>query len=150
MFGSSFMSHSVSRRAARASLLVAAALQLALPAAAETPSGLAAPGPCAEPREAISGAASSSSSVMAVVGPLGAFFNPADVAAAPRAAARPSPAAAVALRPDACDQPGAGCARQPTPGLPGVPPIVPGGPPPSGKSPIVPGHTLGSAPGSKQ
>jgi len=86
---------------------------------------LAPPGPCAEPREAVTGAAPSAA---ALVGPLQSFFAPSDVAAAPAAPSRPAPAVGAAIRPNACDRPGAGCSPSP---VAGNPPIVPGGRPPS-------------------
>ena len=87
------------------------------------PAELAPPGPCAEPREAVTGAAPSAA---ALVGPLQSFFAPSDVAAAPVPPSRPAPAVGAAIRPNACDRPGAGCSPSP---IAGNPPIVPGGRP---------------------
>lgn len=93
--------------------------------------GLAPPGPCAEPREAISGV---SVSQISVVGPLQAFFGPADVAAAPASPARPAPSPVASARPVACDQPGANCALTPAFEF-SAPPIIPGErPSPAGPS----------------
>lgn len=117
-------------------------------AVAEGPAGLAPPGPCAEPREAVSGVSVSNFSV---VGPLQRLFSPADVAAAPQVSARPAPSQTATARPVACDQPGANCAPIPA-SRRSTPPIVPGGRPgnvvpsmgkpmhPAGPPGLVPGH----------
>lgn len=76
-------------------------------AVAETPEGLAPPGVCAEPREAVIGVAPPSVSNM--IGPLSSLFSPSAVSAAPPPPSRPPPSAARTVRPGACDQPGAGC-----------------------------------------
>ena len=109
----------------RAWLLAFCLLAGLVPAsAARADRELAAPGPCAEPREAVSGVAPSS---LSVVGPLQSFFNPADVAAAPIPPSRSLPEASAVMRRGACDVPGAGCAQAPQPAALGaVPPIVPG------------------------
>lgn len=85
---------------------------------------LAPAGPCATAREAISGSSQAgASSSFSIVGPLGAFFSPADVAAAPVTPARPAPTAAALTRPGPCDNPGAGCGLFPQQN---TPPIVGG------------------------
>jgi len=97
--------------------------------------GLAAPGPCAEPREAITGIGASDFSV---VGPVAALLSPVDVAGGPISPVLPPPVSAGLARPGPCDAPGSGCGRVQTNSIPGttsIPgtnkPIVPGGPPPS-------------------
>jgi len=107
-------------------------------ARAESPPGLAPPGPCAEPREAIAGGALAGS---AAVIPLQSLFNPSDVAAAARPPVRSAPAAAAVQRPGACDGPSVACGATPSLGsAPGNPPIKPGGPPGGGSS-VKPGGT---------
>ncbi len=107
-------------RAAASTIVLAATLGMSALAGAETPEGLAPPGPCAEPREAVVGAPPPSASSM--VGPLSSFFSPSAVAAAATAAPRPPPSAARSIRPGACDNPGAGCAAR----SPAVPVVRPG------------------------
>lgn len=110
------------------------------PARSAVRPAVAAPGPCAEPRDAADRRAAAD---FDVVGPAVALFDPIDVAAGPEgglpgadglAGRRPAPPEARALvRPGACDQPGSGCtaaiASRPTVV---VPPVVPGTGPPQG------------------
>ena len=143
--------------------LVASILWIATSASAGDLEGLAPPGACAEPREAVAGSAVpgseadsvvSTASAMAVVGSLQSFFNPSDVAAAPEATPqRPAPAgvAAAVRYPGACESGGSACQREFQPSVADVPPIIPGtrpgrgmtsypGAPPVGENPaIVPG-----------
>ncbi len=94
--------------------------------------GLAAPGACAEPREAIAGAGESSFSV---VGPVAALLSPVDVGAGPGPPPRLGPPVSTRLaRPGPCDGPDSACLRQPTTG-----PTTTGG----GNRPIVPGPPPG-------
>lgn len=123
--------------------LTAAGLPLradAEPARSAVRPAVAAPGPCAEPRDAADRRAAAD---FDVAGPAAALFDPIDVAAGPEgglsgadglAGRRPPPPEARALvRPGACDQPGSGCtaaiASRPTVV---VPPVVPGTGPPQG------------------
>ena len=97
--------------------------------------GLAPPGDCAEPREAVSGVGASTFSV---AGAVASLLSPVDVAIGPAPAATlspPEPSRALA-RPGACDDPGSGCSAE----VLRVPrvlviqkPIVPGGAPPKSK-----------------
>ena len=137
----------------RKSALVAAAIfWIASSATAELPAGLAPPGPCAEPREAVSGTASGdgNASPMVVVGPLQSFFSPNDVAAAPGAATRPAPSAtALAAYPGACEAGGSAC-QQALAALPPQRPVTPGkrgDAPKHGHKPShKPGYHKGAAP----
>jgi len=84
-------------------------LTLAMPAVADDAEGrarLAPPGPCAEPREALTAASLAPGSI---IGPLSDLFNPVDVAAAPpRPARQGRPAIRNRIRPGSCDEPGSG------------------------------------------
>ena len=101
--------------------------------AAEGRPALAAPGRCAEPRQALDVRTGDGFSV---VGPVAALFDPVDVAAGPAAGetGRTSrPVARPLVRPGACDQPGSGCrAALPTSRVVEPPPDDPGDPPPPG------------------
>lgn len=120
--------------AIRTRLTLALALAWLAPglALAEVPAGLAPPGPCAEPREAVTGVAPGSGGDS--VPPLAALLSPSNVAAPPSAAARSVPSAGPAVRPGPCDQPGAGCALLPGPK---IPPITPGGRPSGSATPVI-------------
>ncbi|MCR9092708.1 MAG: hypothetical protein NXI30_00690 [bacterium] len=140
----------------KCAFVAASIFWIASSATAELPAGLAPPGPCAEPREAVSGTAapgSGSASPMDMVGPLQSFFSPNDVAAAPGAPARPAPSAATAVRyPGACEAGGSACQRA-LADSPGTRPVIPGprggstepgfglpgAPPPPEPRPVVPG-----------
>lgn len=141
--------------------LTASIFWIASSAAANALDELAPPGPCAEPREAISGTGLvGDASALAVVGALQSFFSPSDVAAAPEAAPRPAPnAAAAAVRyPGACEAGGSACqaALRSVPGNPIVVPGkrpgahprgdygYPGAAPSVGASPVVPGARPGT------
>lgn len=103
---------------------------------------LAAPGRCAEPRDAVDARVQDD---FDVVGPATALFDPIDVAAGPPALdpvggddprLRPQPPLPRPLaRPGACDQPGSGCgAALPSRPVVTVPPVIPGDRPPRGQN----------------
>ncbi len=139
-------------------LLAAPILWIAASASAGPLDGLAPPGPCAEPREAVSGTGlAEGASELAVVGALQSFFSPSDVAAAPEAATPPAPgASAAAVRyPGACESGGSACLASQrsavgnpvvVPGTrPGAKPRGPEHPPtPRPKVPVVPGVRPGA------
>lgn len=141
----------------KTALVAASIFWVASGAAAELPEGLAPPGPCAEPREALAGTAipgSGDASPMAVVGSLQSLFSPNDVAAAADATpTRPAPSPAAPVRyPGACEAGGSAC-QQALAASPGPRPVTPGtrgdstkpgfgspgAPPPSKPRPVVPG-----------
>ena len=134
----------------RKSAFVAAAIfWISSIASAELPAGLAPPGPCAEPREAVSGTAapgSGNASPMVLVGPLQSFFSPNDVAAAPGAPTRPAPSAtALAAYPGACEAGGSAC-QQALAASPPQRPVTPGKRGDSPKLGHEPGYHKGTAP----
>lgn len=103
---------------------------------------LAAPGRCAEPRDAVDARVQDD---FDVVGPATALFDPIDVAAGPPGPdpvggddprLRPQPPLPRPLaRPGACDQPGSGCgAALPSRPVVTVPPVIPGDRPPRGQN----------------
>ena len=109
-------------------LVVAASLALATCATAGGLEGLAPPGPCAEPREALAGNGQPGGSA-AILGSIQTLFTPSAVAAAPGAPTRPAPTAggAPSRYPGACETGGSACqvAQRAAP-ADGNPPIVPG------------------------
>jgi len=98
--------------ARRLAVLAASILWIASAASANPLDELARPGPCAEPREAISGTGlAEDAAALAVVGALPTLFSPTDVAAAPGSAPRPAPNAdpAAVRYPGACEAGGSAC-----------------------------------------
>ncbi len=121
--------------ARRMAVLAASILWIASAASANPLDELARPGPCAEPREALSGTGlSEDAAALAVVGALPTLFSPSDVAAAPGAAPRPAPNAT----PGACEAGGSACQAAQRVGP--VNPVVRPGTRPGGKPPSD-GHT---------
>ncbi|MEM9174650.1 MAG: hypothetical protein AAGC67_05405 [Myxococcota bacterium] len=123
--------------------LVAASILWIAPAVSAGPlDGLAPPGVCAEPREALAGTAipgadagAAPASALAGVGPLQGFFHPNDVAAAPETTpGLPAPAgiAAAVRYPGACETGASACQSELLAQPSGNPPIVPGGRPGQG------------------
>lgn len=94
---------------------------------AETKARLAPPGPCAEPREAVTGVVPGNGATAAAVGSLAALLSPTDVAAAPVKPARARPSPSNAPTPGSCDVLASACTAE-TVRVPIENPPISGGP----------------------